>query len=70
MNPRTTSAGRQYGRTSSFSAEAAAHPTGSAYRREPEPKDRGCTIGVILNWPISMPSNSTVQMMACGRAVC
>jgi SRSO17 transposase len=47
-----------------------AHPTGSAYRREPEPKDRGCTIGVILNWPISMPSNSTVQMMVCGRAVC
>jgi len=27
-----------------------AHPTGSACRREPEPKDRGCTIGVISNW--------------------
>ena len=46
-----------------------AHPTGSACRREPEPKDRGCTIGVISNWPTSRPSHSTVQMMACGRAV-
>ena len=26
-----------------------ARPTGSGYRREPEPKDRGCTIGVISN---------------------
>jgi SRSO17 transposase len=46
-----------------------AHPTGSACRREPEPKDRGCTIGVISNWPTSRPSHSTVQMMVCGRAV-
>jgi hypothetical protein len=46
-----------------------AHPTGSACRREPEPKDRGCTIGVISNWPTSRPSHSTAQMMVCGRAV-
>ena len=46
-----------------------ARPTGSAYQREPEPKDRGCTIGVILNWPTSMPGNSTVRMTVCGRAV-
>ncbi|WP_247323657.1 transposase [Bradyrhizobium sp. 141] len=46
-----------------------AHPTGSACRPEPEPKDRGCTIGVISNWPTSRPSHSTVQMMVCGRAV-
>lgn len=45
------------------------HPTGSACRREPAPKGRGCTIGVISNWPISRPSNSTVQVMVCGRAV-
>src|SRR5256885_1836415 len=45
------------------------HPTGSACRREPEPKDRGCTIGVISNWPISRPSSSTVQMTGCGHAV-
>jgi len=31
-----------------------------------EPKDHGCTIGVISNWPISRPSNSTVLMMVCG----
>ncbi len=35
-----------------------------------EPKDRGCTIGVISNWPISMPKNSTAQIKVCGRAVC
>ena len=46
-----------------------AHSTGSACRREPEPKDRGCTIGVISNWPISRPSSSTVQMTVCGHAV-
>ena len=29
------------------------HPTGSACRREPGPKDRGCTrLGVISNWPV------------------
>ena len=32
-----------------------ARPTGSACLREPEPKDRGCMIGVISNWPISRP---------------
>src|SRR5471032_2978711 len=29
-----------------------ARPTGNACRQGPEPKDRGCMIGVILNWPI------------------
>src|SRR6059058_4369010 len=40
-----------------------ARPTGSACRREPEPRDRGCTTGVISNWPTSRPSSSTAQMM-------
>ena len=44
------------------------HPTGSGCRREPESKDRGCTIGVILNWPILRPGSSTVQMTVCGHA--
>jgi len=26
-----------------------------------EPKDRGCMIGAISNWPISMPASSTTQ---------
>ncbi|MGY4498089.1 SRSO17 transposase [Bradyrhizobium sp. GM24.11] len=46
-----------------------ARPTGSACRREPEPKDRGCMTGVISNWPTSRPSSSTAQMMVYGRAV-
>src|SRR5438874_3177035 len=46
-----------------------ARPTGNVCRQEPEPKDRGCTIGVISNWPISRPSSSTVQMTVCGHAV-
>ena len=37
-------------------------------RREPEPRDRGRTTGVISNGPISRPNNSTVQMMVCGHA--
>ena len=45
------------------------HPTGSACRREPGPKDRGCTIGVISNWPILRPGSSTLQMTVCGHAV-
>jgi SRSO17 transposase len=28
-------------------------------RQGPEPKDRGCMIGVISNWPISRAKNST-----------
>ncbi len=36
---------------------------------EPGPKDRGCTIGVISNWPILRPGSSTLQMMVCGHAV-
>ncbi len=31
--------------------------TRSSCRREPEPKDRVFTIGVISNWPILRPSN-------------
>src|SRR5450830_1157481 len=30
-----------------------------------EPKDQGCTIGAILNWPISRPGSSTAQMTVC-----
>src|ERR1039457_1720396 len=30
-----------------------ARPTGNACRQGREPKDRGCMIGVISNWPIS-----------------
>ncbi len=36
-------------------------------RREPEPRDRGCTIGVISNWPILRPKRPTIQMKAYGR---
>ncbi len=37
-------------------------PTGNACPQEPEPKDRGCMIGAISNWPISMPGSSTAPM--------
>ena len=47
-----------------------AHPTGSACRQGPEPKDRGCTIGVISNWPTWRPNNPTAQMMVCGPVAC
>ena len=47
-----------------------ARPTGSVCRQGPEPKDRGCMIGVISNWPISRPKNSTTQIKVCGRAAC
>src|SRR5437667_450860 len=45
-------------------------PTGNACRQGTEPKDRGCMIGVISNWQISMPGSSTAQMTVCGHAVC
>ena len=45
-------------------------PTGNACLREREPKDRGCMIGVISNWPILRPKRPTIQMKAYGRAVC
>ena len=38
-----------------------ARPTGNACRQGPEPKDRGCTIGAISNWPISRSKNFTAQ---------
>src|ERR1700732_2672504 len=47
-----------------------ARPIGNACRQGPEPKDRGCTIGAISNWPISRSKNFTAQIMVCGRAVC
>jgi hypothetical protein len=47
-----------------------ARPTGNVCRQALEPKDRGCMIGVILNWPISSSKNSTAQIKVCGRAVC
>jgi len=47
-----------------------AHPTGSACRREPEPKDRGCMTGVISNWPTSKPKKPTAPIRDCGRVVC
>jgi len=37
------------------------------FGRGRKPKDRGCMIGVISNWPISI---STAQIKVCGRAVC
>ncbi len=47
-----------------------ARPTGSTCRQEPEPRNCGCMIGVISNWPISRASHSTMQMTACGHAAC
>src|SRR5207344_1799661 len=38
-----------------------ARPTGNAYQQGPEPKDRGCMIGVISNWPI-WPENQTTEI--------
>ena len=37
-----------------------ARPTGNACRQGPEPKDRGCMIGVISNWPIWKSKNQTM----------
>ena len=36
-----------------------ARPTGNACRQGPEPKDRGCIVGAISNWPISRSKNLT-----------
>ena len=47
-----------------------ARPTGNACRRGPEPKDRGCMIGAISNWPISRSKNLAAQIKAFGHAVC
>ena len=44
-------------------------PSGNACRQELEPKDRGCTTGVISNWPISMPKNLTAPIKVFGHAV-
>jgi len=44
--------------TAGTSPGRGARPTGNACRQGPEPKDRGCMIGVISNWPISRPKNS------------
>src|SRR5260221_14373880 len=46
------------------------HPTGNACPQGTEPKDRGCMIGAISNWPISMPATSTTQMTVCGHEDC
>ena len=46
-----------------------ARPTGNAFRQGPEPKDRGCMIGAISNWPISRLKNFTAQIMVFGREV-
>jgi len=35
-------------------------PTGSACPQEPGPKDRGCMIGAISNWPIWKSKNQTM----------
>ena len=43
---------------------------GGACRRAKEPKVRGCTIGPISNWPISMPANTATPSPAHGRAAC
>jgi SRSO17 transposase len=39
-----------------------ARPIGNASLQGPEPKDRGCTIGAISNWPISGAKNLTAQV--------
>ena len=36
-----------------------ARPTGNACQQRPEPKDRGCMIGAISNWPIWWENQST-----------
>src|ERR1700749_3013378 len=47
-----------------------ARPIGNGCRQGPAPKDRGCTIGAISNWPISRPKNFTAQIMVFGHEVC
>src|SRR6202521_2085670 len=39
-----------------------ARPTGNACRQGPEPKDRGCMIGAISNWPISRSKDLAAQI--------
>jgi SRSO17 transposase len=45
-------------------------PSGNACRQELEPKDRGCMIGAISNWPISRPKNLAAQIKVFGPAAC
>src|SRR3981189_799789 len=46
-----------------------ARPTGNGCQQGPEPKDRGCMIGAISNWPI-WSENQTTKIRAFGHAVC
>src|SRR5580704_5388955 len=46
-----------------------ARPTGNACRQGPEPKDCGCMIGAISNWPISRSKNLAAQIKVFGHAV-
>jgi SRSO17 transposase len=46
-----------------------ARPTGNACQQGPEPKDRGCMMGAISNWPI-WSENQTTKIRAFGHAVC
>src|SRR5450755_242131 len=43
-------------------------PSGNACRQELEPKDRGCMIGAISNWPISRSKNLAAQIKVFGPA--
>src|SRR4029077_3176045 len=52
------------------SPRGGARPTGNACRQGPEPKDRGCMIGAISNWPIWKSKNQTTQIRVFGHAVC
>src|SRR5271168_2685076 len=45
-------------------------PSGNACRQELEPKDRGCMIGAISNWPISRSKNFAAQIKVFGPAAC
>src|ERR1700681_4447380 len=45
-------------------------PTGNACPQEPGPKDRGCMIGAISNWPIWKSKNQMTQIRVFGHAVC
>jgi hypothetical protein len=44
-------------------------PSGNACRQGLEPKDRGCMIGAISNWPISRLKNFAAQITDSGREV-
>ena len=51
-------------------AQGLAPRTGNACRRAMAPRGRASTTGLMWNWPISKPANTTPAAQGFGRAVC